>query len=361
MVFGVKNCTSKFYFNNAEIEIVKEYKYVGTIFSTEGNIFKKHSDYTLGKALQATYKIQNNCRPLGQVPPDVAIKLFNSLVLPIIEYGAEIWSGCFNTKDIHDLDIFQLKFLKRILKVRQQTSSIAILSEVGECPISLKLNLKILKYWVRVINLPDNHLLKQMYNSLLSLDQLGFNTWATVVKKTLKLYDCERMWENQNVTDSVFKTVKTGISNEYAEHTLSKIANSDENPKLRTYKLFKEDFKLENYLLIHIPKYRYHIARFRLSSHDLAIELGRHTKPKTPIDQRLCTYCSVVEDEMHVLVSCKRYINARNVLCNVVDKHVNNFEALSHEDQFYSIMTSQDPDVLYALGKYLVSVSDTRR
>ena len=46
--------------------------------------------------------------------------------------------------------------------------------------------------------------------------------------------------------------------------------------------------------------------RFRLSSHALPIEAGRHTKPHTPRSARLCTHCSdnVVGDEKHFVFEC---------------------------------------------------------
>lgn len=194
MVFGVKDCSAiSFHFNDVLIEIVTEYKYVGAIFGSEGNVFRKYYEYDIGKAMQATHKIQNYCRPLGQVPPSVAVKLFNSLVLPVIEYGSEIWSSNVNTPG---LDTFHLKFLKRILKVRQQTPSKAVLSEVGQYSISMRMNLRVFKYWIRVINMPENSLIKK--NTLFTLDSFGFHTWAIDVKKLLDVYGQDILWESQS-------------------------------------------------------------------------------------------------------------------------------------------------------------------
>ena len=46
------------------------------------------------------------------------------------------------------------------------------------------------------------------------------------------------------------------------------------------------------------------IARFRMSSHTLAIETGRHAKPKIAKEERKCRYCNLddVEDEEHFLL-----------------------------------------------------------
>ena len=57
---------------------------------------------------------------------------------------------------------------------------------------------------------------------------------------------------------------------------------------------------MEPYLyLVKESKYRIEISRLRASSHVLEIERGRYTRPKTPITERLCPFCNVVEDEQH--------------------------------------------------------------
>ena len=50
-------------------------------------------------------------------------------------------------------------------------------------------------------------------------------------------------------------------------------------------------------------------AKFRVRNHNLKIETGRFTVPKTPEDLRICDHCSLnsVENEMHVLFHCDLY------------------------------------------------------
>ena len=54
------------------------------------------------------------------------------------------------------------------------------------------------------------------------------------------------------------------------------------------------------------------ISRWRLSSHNLKIETGRYTMPKTPRDERTCGLCdTVVEDEQHAIFICPLYQRTR--------------------------------------------------
>ena len=55
--------------------------------------------------------------------------------------------------------------------------------------------------------------------------------------------------------------------------------NAEKHPILRTYTMLKEKLCLETYIqCVHIKKYQQAISRFRVSSHRLGIELGRHQK-----------------------------------------------------------------------------------
>ena len=77
------------------------------------------------------------------------------------------------------------------------------------------------------------------------------------------------------------------------------LINTEINPGLRTYQTIKKSYRLEPYLyLVREAPFRNAIAQIRASSHTLAI--GRHTRPKTPIQERLCKLYGVIEDEVHL-------------------------------------------------------------
>ena len=79
-------------------------------------------------------------------------------------------------------------------------------------------------------------------------------------------------------------------------------------PILRTYSKIKSSFGIAPYLdTVKNPKYRIAMAQLRTSSHTLAIERGRYTRPKLHINDRTCNICGTVEDEIHFLVHCPLY------------------------------------------------------
>ena len=87
--------------------------------------------------------------------------------------------------------------------------------------------------------------------------------------------------------------------------------------KLRTFQKFKTEYCMENYLL-DLPNLDHltAVARLRMSAHRLAIETGRHVKPKICKEERICKNCDLeeVEDESHFLLKCPLYCQQRTTL-----------------------------------------------
>ncbi len=76
MVFNNRKIISDiFTFNDQHIEIVKEYKYVGTIFSSNTQCgFKIHSPHLIEKAHRAIFGLNLHIKDsVGYLPPGLAI------------------------------------------------------------------------------------------------------------------------------------------------------------------------------------------------------------------------------------------------------------------------------------------------
>ena len=85
-------------------------------------------------------------------------------------------------------------------------------------------------------------------------------------------------------------------------------------PKLRTYRTFKTELRLERYLLSEVNKpARYLLTSLRTGTNQLRIETGRRKKPKEKVEERVCVYCParLVEDEKHFVLHCHAYQDLR--------------------------------------------------
>ena len=86
---------SDFTLENMQIEVVKEYKYLGiTITSTCS--FNKAISLITNQAKKVLFALLSKIVRLNYPPLTILCHLFDALVLPVLEYGSEVWgwSNC---------------------------------------------------------------------------------------------------------------------------------------------------------------------------------------------------------------------------------------------------------------------------
>ena len=175
----------------------------------------------------------------------------------------------------------------------------------------------------------------------------------------------QRLWETQDIKSDpkALKCVSEILHRQFIDKTMADIQTAGDGKKLRTYKLFKNEFRLEHYLL-NIPNqhYRCALAQYRLSSHNLGIETGRHTKPPTPQEKRLCLYCDngLVDDEIHLLTNCAAHTDIRHRLTMNIEDCLDDYNCLSDVQKFISVMSSSNKAVINELARFVHDVFKQR-
>ena len=357
LIFNSKMSNHRFKYNDSDIEICDKYKYLGIWF----NVNKKNSlsdsvDYLVNQARKALYQAYKYSSPVvGKLSPPLAFKVFDSQIRPILEYGCEI---LLQGKEIDQIEKFHLSFLKNVLNVRQQTPSDAVYAETGSFPLFVRQQFLALKYWSRILALPESSIVKQAYNSLFVLDQMAQENWCTKIRRLLNSLNMHDLWCSQCIlNEKVFLSeVKINLYDTAKSACLERIQNCDDGKKLRTYKLFKNIYCLEPYLTkVHDPRYRTAISRFRLSSHNLKIETGRHSRPKTPVAQRICQNCpsDKIEDEKHFLLECPKHNKERNLLLSQLTPVLTTLTQSTIDNKFIQIMQCKNTNLMIQLGKFL--------
>ena len=131
---------------------------------------------------------------------------------------------------------------------------------------------------------------------------------------------------------------------------------------LTTYKSFKVEFCHEPYLhLVTNIKHRKALTRLRCSSHHLAIETGRWTKPITPRNQRLCALCLVIEDEEHFLWDCLINEKERNILITKLKSFLGDAQFnIFYENFFINIFKTTDQYILQAFSNFVYNSFKSR-
>ena len=212
------------------------------------------------------------------------------------------------------------------------------------------------------MNLASDCPVKSMYQELLKLTRECHNTWCTNVAKLMRSIGYGEVWDLQNIPPSesdigsIKRALKLATVQRYKDKWENDVKDTIKYPVLRTYTKFKNSFSVEPYLnLVNVPKYRLAISQLRVSSHRLAIETGRHTRPPILASERICKYCHLqnIDDELHFITECDYHATERDNLYQTVQRYVPNFIAKDNHDRFVDILTSPDGDVLRTLGTYV--------
>ena len=153
------------------------------------------------------------------------------------------------------------------------------------------------------------------------------------------------VWENQDFITINIYDICQRITNIFKQCWYADIQNSR---RLLYYSIYKHDFQFEQYLnVISVKKFRIAFTRFRLSSHDLAVQNGRYTYIQT--NDRLCRQCNmqVIENEYHFLLVCPKYSVIRQLYFK---PYFNRWPTIN---KFEALMTTTSIKTMCNLSKYV--------
>ena len=135
------------------------------------------------------------------IPIDLQFKLFDTLILPILTHGCELW-GYENTEQLEKLP---LQFCRNILGVRTTTPNFMTYGELGRTPIViLCIKLRIVNFWNRLISNEKKLsciLYKIMFN-LSIIDNVQFK-WLNFIKSIFEKTGLNYLWNQQQSVHSV--------------------------------------------------------------------------------------------------------------------------------------------------------------
>jgi hypothetical protein len=141
-------------------------------------------------------------------------------------------------------------------------------------------------------------------------------------------FDIESIEKCQTIKEAKqYKHIIKDSSNDYNKNIiLNKIKDLNGNNKVYLYKFLKQNENEMEYYLSHPDRnVRLILTKFRLSEHNLLIEIGRNLKI-------LCAICNVLEDELIVFFEYKRTTNNRNILYEYFQYIYSNFLELNNKN-----------------------------
>ena len=305
---GVVKDEDKWFYDDVQIDIVNKFTYLGIVLNFNGK-FAVAQKKVAEQGRKAMFCLFSNIRQFS-FNYATLLSLFDTYVSSILCYGSEIW-GFHKAQDVEKIHI---DFCKRILNVKTSTPNVMVYCELGRFPMLVTRKLRIFKYWIKVLN-NNNCILHGCYNYLYDMclkNPNDKNNWVCNIRKELFHLGLNDLWYSQN---SLCKDHIIVIKQRLCDIVKQEFdATLESSSKCFLYRYMISNFSLQSYLCKPIPDiYKKCIVKFRLSSHNLAIEKGRYSNVNRNL--RTCTLCiDDIEDEMHFILSCPLYSNLRECL-----------------------------------------------
>ena len=309
IIFGARK-TEKYCFkmDGNIIEIVKNYKYLGVVMSSNGSFLsaRKCIYEKANKAMHLLYKRIYNLN----LPLDLQLKLFDSTILPIITFGSDIWGF----ENLEMFERIQNQFLRTITKCRKSTPMYMLYGELGRYPIEIVIKTRLIGFWVRIITGKQDKFVNLMYQKLIQTGAHKFK-WTKQVQYILQEVGRNDLWLNQNayIPKNTHQTIKKTLIDLFTQKWQSSLEQSS---KGRNYSLLKSEPSFEEHLKI-IPRALFiPLIKYRTANHFLPVETLRWRG--IDISERKCTLCDKGDtaDEFHYLFLCNHFEESRKLYLN---------------------------------------------
>ena len=294
---------------------------------TPTNSFIKCRSHLFKQANKAMWGFLKEINTHNGGKANTIIKLFNSLVVPVLLYNSEVWGSFLKVKRLHSLTKFKdnlfdesykhEQLLNRICKyalgIPKKSSNIAAKGELGVYHLNIEIYIRMVKFFFHLGKLikDGNGLIDSAVKECYTVWKRGDNyskqlSWLTAVFYLFEMaghryYSISNYFELDE--ERVIKNLRSELQRLFHQHFFKTISSSKKLEPI--YSKVKKEFKEESYLSdVDYHKYRSAISKFRISAHNLPIEKGRWNGCDKA--DRKCTRCINHElgDEKHYLFFC---------------------------------------------------------
>ena len=150
MIFnkGGRLLRRNFNIGHLKIETTRQYKYLGFMITPSGEINTGLRDLK-DRAQKAFMKMKSKLGDMFQSHPQITLKLFDSLIKPILLYASDFW-GILRLPKNNPFETLHHSFCKQLLGVQKQTTNIGVLLELGQVPLKYYAKRNAIKNWKRI-------------------------------------------------------------------------------------------------------------------------------------------------------------------------------------------------------------------
>jgi hypothetical protein len=296
---GFLAARERWIYDGVVMPVVNVYKYLGILFSTRLSFVAACKDLAC-RAKNALLCVMQKLYILNNNSFDVFMKLFDSQIQPIVQYGSELWGL---DKSVVHCESIHLFALKKFLGVNMRTPNDLVYGETNRYPIYVNSAVKCVRFWLRLLEMEDNRIPHKAYKMLLDLDARGKQNWVSKIRLCLNENGFGFVWLNQGVgsINDFISVFRQRLVDTRWQNWNNHIQNSD---RFNLYKMFCTTHDLKLYLRLDINRHlKYLLTRFRMGISDITVHRFRYKACKD--SDLLCPLChESKEDEVHFVLCC---------------------------------------------------------
>ena len=311
-------------FGGDELEVVNEYVYLGTTFSSNGSM-KAAVEKQIAQANRALFKLRTIAASLN-LSIDTQCELYDRMILPILLYGCEVWG----TKMIDRIELFHRRFMKQLLKLPRSTANCMLYGELGRYSHEGTVVKRMISYWLRVKKGACSNLAHTMY--LFQKAQLDSQpqqnpklNWLLNVKSILDINGFSNILNCNEISKPwILKSLERRVKDIFVQKWN---AEMETNSLCTNYRMFKNSHNREPYLTELPFKHSQKLLKFRCGIHKLPITQERQEHKAQGPSLQICPLCGAQSpcDESHYVLHCRGIAEKREKLFpNILNSYPHN-------------------------------------
>ena len=241
--------TLKFICGANELQVVDRYVYLGLTLK-EFLDFNEMAKTVAKAASRALGLLIAKCKILGGMPFEVYSKLYDTLVWPVISYGAAVWGE----KSYSCIEAIQNRAMRFYLGVGRYTPCAGVSGDMGWTPTWIRQWKSVSNVWSRHSVLPNACINKRIFMYAYHNGNNRCKNWPFRIKSHLNdlncllFYNVEQRISKRDMSEQVTSAMEFIYVNRWKE-TLNNdrgVSGRGGN-KLRKYRLFKSQYETETY------------------------------------------------------------------------------------------------------------------
>ena len=257
-----------FKFGNGNIEITDSYTYLG-ILLTEHLDFNAMAAQVAKSASRALGLVIAKYKSFGGLPFDTYCKLYDSVVWSTISYGSAVWGD----REFSVINAVQNRAERFFMGVGRYTPNAAVNGDMGWERPAVRQWASVVNNWYRIQKMDEQRLNKIIYkwaetNASSSCKNISYRlqkqfekSGLNYLNNAINVNDIRKRFVINQVQDTIRVSEVDKWHHELERQTARKGTGGN---KLRTYRIFKRQYKTENYLFYLLPKrHRSAFAKFR--------------------------------------------------------------------------------------------------